>query len=448
MRKILIGSGLSPFDIMPYEKLIDLLHGNVGNLVYGNGVYRALMTEPDMELVSTNYRLDYSEEEIERFNSEFECFVIPMADSIRPGFSLEFQGLTRLVKALKIPSYVIGIGMQAPYEPGRDFRYPFDDDVRNYISAVLEKSTMIGVRGEMTADYLGRLGFQPERDFTVIGCPSMYTFGEKLELRTENLKLDESSKVSYCMSQGAPEAYIRFILDSAKSFEEAVFIPQRSDELKLMMTGKPYRIFKCAPANYPLRITHEVYWKGNARYFASAKSWADYLRTRELSFGTRMHGNVNALLAGTPAIFMPFDARTRELVKYHGFTHLEPEQIAQGGDLRNWIDKLDLNAPQKRQAQNFAHYVDFLDRNRIRHIYHDPDGGRCFDEKMATLDLVPPLKPLPHCEPELIAQQLNALNDEIWRWEQQEKKLQLKREMKKAFYKAKRKIRRIFKVKK
>ena len=100
-----------------------------------------------------------------------------MADAVRADFVREMKGLTKLVKSLKIPCFVIGIGVRAPYEPEVDFSYSFDDVVREFLKAVLEKSAIIGVRGWITADYLSRLGFKEERDFTIIGCPSMYTFG-------------------------------------------------------------------------------------------------------------------------------------------------------------------------------------------------------------------------------------------------------------------------------
>ena len=51
-----------------------------------------------------------------------------------------------------------------------------------FCNAVLEKSRSIGVRGEITQEYLVRLGIK-RRKIDVIGCPSMYTFGDFLPLK-------------------------------------------------------------------------------------------------------------------------------------------------------------------------------------------------------------------------------------------------------------------------
>lgn len=49
--------------------------------------------------------------------------------------------------------------------------FPFDEDVKEFIKAVLDRSAKVGIRGEITASYLKRLGFREEIDFTVMGCP-------------------------------------------------------------------------------------------------------------------------------------------------------------------------------------------------------------------------------------------------------------------------------------
>ncbi|WP_047596347.1 polysaccharide pyruvyl transferase family protein, partial [Salmonella enterica] len=81
---------------------------------------------------------------------------------------------TQLIRKLKIPVIVTGVGLRANYEPQLDEGFSFDEDVTNFVKAVLEKSAQIGVRGQITADYLKKLGFNAELDFRVIGCPSLY----------------------------------------------------------------------------------------------------------------------------------------------------------------------------------------------------------------------------------------------------------------------------------
>lgn len=42
------------------------------------------------------------------------------------------------------------------------WNYPYDDAAADFLKAVLNKSEMIGIWGEHTAEYLKRHGFVPE----------------------------------------------------------------------------------------------------------------------------------------------------------------------------------------------------------------------------------------------------------------------------------------------
>ena len=71
------------------------------------------------------------------------------------------------------------MGLQAETEDG-NFDFSFNQTAKNFIDAVLQKSKIIGIRGEYTAKYLEYLGYRRNIDFMIIGCPSMYSFGLNL----------------------------------------------------------------------------------------------------------------------------------------------------------------------------------------------------------------------------------------------------------------------------
>ena len=118
MRKILIRAGMRPTDNCDYIDMIknNRIGSNIGNLVYQYSVCKTLMTTEDTEFVPTNYRYHFSDKEIDTFNSSYDCFVIPLADAFRQDFVRELKGMTKLIKALKIPCYVIGVGLKAPLD--------------------------------------------------------------------------------------------------------------------------------------------------------------------------------------------------------------------------------------------------------------------------------------------------------------------------------------------
>jgi len=180
MKKILMWSVIPPFNEYSVKRILadNLIGSNTGNLLFHSSVVRALMTDRDVEFetvfVSVANSLD---ETAARVNEECDCFVMPLANAFRGDYMEKLTTLTQLVRRLKIPCVVVGVGIQANSLEKLMQGLPIDGQVKEFISAVLDKSAMIGVRGEMTAKYLQRLGFAPERHLTPIGCPSMYMYG-------------------------------------------------------------------------------------------------------------------------------------------------------------------------------------------------------------------------------------------------------------------------------
>src|SRR5699024_5874278 len=115
MRKILIRSGISPLDIFEPDYMIDKnsIGGNVGNLIYAYSVYRALMTE-ETEITPDYYKIDHNEADF--INDNYDTYVIPLADAFRESFVGSLKRYTKLIKKLRIPVIVVGVGLSAPFE--------------------------------------------------------------------------------------------------------------------------------------------------------------------------------------------------------------------------------------------------------------------------------------------------------------------------------------------
>lgn len=96
----------------------------------------------------------------DKINEAYDMFLIPLANAFREDFVGELRNLMELIQKLKIPCVVIGVGLQAAYEPDFSISYSFDEDVLNFCNAVLDKSHSIGVRGVLTQEYLVSLGIK------------------------------------------------------------------------------------------------------------------------------------------------------------------------------------------------------------------------------------------------------------------------------------------------
>ncbi|MEI3611991.1 polysaccharide pyruvyl transferase family protein [Pseudogracilibacillus sp. SO30301A] len=391
MKNILIRSGISPLDTFDAAYMIDKnsIGGNVGNLIYAYSVYRTLMKE-DTKIDPDYYSTDPNR--ADEINEKYDAYVIPLADAFRPDFIPLLRRYTKLIKKLKIPVFVIGVGLRAPFEPKLNEGFPFDKDVKAFVSAVLEKSNMIGLRGEITSQYLTRLGFREGVDHTVIGCPSMYTFGPDLKIRETNITKD--SMICVNSSMRSPENILKFISRGMEEYQNYYFIPQWLKEMTLVYTGSPS--IPGNAENYPAKMSHPAYMNNRVRFFLNAPTWIDFMKQADLSFGARLHGNVTATIAGTPSIIIPKDARMRELAEYHNLTRVWWNEITDETKLEDLIESADFKAPEKVQAKNFENFIRFLDKNKIPHIYQDGMNPTkiTLEERLSEVELKPPITPV------------------------------------------------------
>ena len=374
MRKVLIHAGISPLDRPDMDAVFreQLFSSNSGNLLFQYSAFRAMMTEGTQADARFLDRGNLTDEEIERINAEYACVVLPMANNFRRDF--HFQPLTAFVRRLRIPCVVMGIGLQAFEAAQIRDGFPFDDSVRDFVSAILDHSALLGLRGEVTAEYLQHLGFAPERHFTVTGCPSMYAAGLKLpEVRHLPLDSDSPVCINYRKEQPAPlfEVMNRAMVD----FPAYRLVFQRIEEMFLLRYGYPihydYRRGKDDTGLYLRKRSDPPVRNGHAIGFANAAVWLDFMKGMRFSFGCRIHGNIAAVLAGTPALVFSIDTRTDEICHYHCIPSIHHSQMTPDTDLRDLYERTDFSSVHRGHEERFRHFVDFLNANGLDHIYRE-----------------------------------------------------------------------------
>ncbi len=390
MGKVLIRSGMAPFEPHTTDEILlnDLIGYNSGNLIYQYGVYRALMTE-DTQFISSYFgRKHLSDEQIDRINAECQYVILPMANSFRMRYGI--KNYTAFIKRMKIPCVVIGIGLQAPDSSKIEDGFPFDDDARDFVRAALDHSALIGLRGENTARYMKHLGFSDGRHYTVIGCPSMYTFGGELP-KARVGTLNAASRISVNGMPSRNRSRNLWLRDILHTYKDHYYVFQQLSELELIHYGTPLytasRAGRDGNSFYPRTDLHPDIKGGRALGFVSARAWHQFMAGVDFSFGERIHGNLAAVLSGTPALVLTTDTRTEELSTYFDVPHIPAASIRPGTDLRALYEKCDFDAPRRGHMARFEHYVDFLNANSLTHIWQDTltPGETPLDRAMAAL---------------------------------------------------------------
>lgn len=340
---------------------------NPGDLVYAAGLMNVLRIEENVEFIPTGYvsykgRLPLTLDEV---NATCTALVMPFADHFRDDRTYLLNRYADLVKKVKMPVVVPCIGVRSD-----KISEETNATAKRFVSAVLDKSSMIGLRGETTARYLEKLGFVRDRHFTVVGCPSIYQAGPQLPAMSWPGKTDSCV---YGMNPRAGETINRFLFDSALKFPFRRLVSQNDFEFINYFVSSGVR----------RDTTHRIPWyrdmvestirDGSYRFFFNLNSWKKCLRSVDCSISCRIHGSILAILCGVPAAIVPFESRTRELAEYHAIPSILPDEINSGDTILRFSSRFDFEAMRKRHRENFSHFLDFLHKNGLKTVFDD--GG-------------------------------------------------------------------------
>ncbi|MRJ76013.1 polysaccharide pyruvyl transferase family protein [Aeromicrobium sp. SMF47] len=411
MTRLLIRSGKDPFTPVAAESTLtqDVFNSNSGNYLFQHSVWKALSTDT-AELVSNgtlSERVVPQRGDAQRIDEEFDHFVVPMANAFRADFEPRLSRLADLVERLTIPVTVVGIGAQAAHGQGIESLAPVSETVKRFVGAVLDRSASIGVRGEFTKSYLLSLGF-PEASVDVIGCPSLFLHGPDFRVDKRAEAIGPDSRLALNLT---PEVrgIGAFATAQAERHPHLTYIGQDANDLRLLLWGTPFP--HVHDPLVPVHLEHPIYQQDRMRLFLDTWTWYDFMATQDFAYGTRFHGNVAALLGGTPALLLAHDSRTLELAEHHRMPYtLMPELSA---DLRaeDLYESTDLTEFNAAMPDRFARYTAFLERNGLEHIWTPGHGRGDFDERLAAATFPRPVQPLIASDGHEIASRLKWLRD-------------------------------------
>jgi hypothetical protein len=384
MKRILLRSGKSPYVAVTVEEALhrDVFATNSGNLIFSDAAHKILET-PDTEVVSNGIQSNIGA--AARINEEYDAFVVPLANAFRPSFEANLKRLTQLISRLRIPVVVLGVGAQTgvDYDPARLKR--MEPAVREFCAAVLDHSASIGVRGEFTERYLKDMGF---RDVEVIGCPSLFMYGDRLPVEKGPAELTTASRIAVNGSHNAvrKQGMGRIIRHAHARYPNLRFIGQNLSDAR-QLHWRDLSDPNSDLTSIPTHPDHPMYQEDKVRVYIDPVTWIDELRDFDFSFGSRIHGNIAALLAGTPAVVLTHDSRTLELCRYFDLPHRPLAGLPAGTDPRDLYESADFSAMLKGHGERFERIVAFLDRNGLQNTYTHGDGGAAFEARMAELAL-------------------------------------------------------------
>jgi hypothetical protein len=277
---------------------------------------------------------------------------------------------------------------------------PFTPEDVAVLRAVHDSCAASSVRGHRSAEELARIGVH---NVVVTGCPTLFW-----ERRTElSVRRPEPARTGftfrtwlYSDDVGTYRAQLRALeLLRASSGEVTVILQGEEEALQRLhiarhwgATHRGWLVWDEELAMHRLvrepldvaRLSAEVHaelddltepatvnWLAERTFF----SWdvADYLdlyRRLGLVAGCRLHSNLLSLSQGTPAYFLTYDDRTREVAELLSVPHRELRAV--GDDLDPF--GADWSPVEDTYRVRFAEMVRFLEANRLPHRLPAPAG--------------------------------------------------------------------------
>ncbi|MGQ4275125.1 polysaccharide pyruvyl transferase family protein [Terrihabitans sp. B22-R8] len=312
MRTIILS--LSPFLgetwTLNAQEIFDRTGGNTGNLAFQYAVSQHV----------TNSQIQHMGSSPEQLRAAGDIIVIPLANQLGPHTDL--GSVADLLEKTQLPVIGIGLGAQAA-DQSKDIKLTEGTErwLRVLASLSPTKGPNIGVRGEYTKTQIEKLGIKDAA--VVTGCPSNFISSEPgFEKRI-------SAKMACTPSRIAVTAGIPYIPNLSSVERDLVDLVTLTGGEYIVQHGLDMIRLACDEWDVWSPESLETYRKYIAphlstdefkrwcHHYATAytdiREWIAKLRHYDFVVGTRFHGAMCAIQAGTPGAVIAHDSRTLEM---------------------------------------------------------------------------------------------------------------------------------------
>lgn len=340
---------------------------NTGNLFIGHGLFHGL------DCASKAFHPGFGAIPAERLHEHFDLVVIPASNFVGNGVDLTDHA--DYFARSKVPLFCFGLGSQVL--PGQEVA--LQPGTERFLRLLSERGGSIGVRGTFTAEVLWKLGI---RNVSITGCPSLLSLRpstvaklvanrpslDKVAVNFSNnvrrhslaaagMRSSENALFQRMLSENAyyvlqnetPEMALGEALSRGDTAGAAALLPKIAELFDVSGSREDVRRFL----------------EQRMRVFFSVEDWVGCMGTMSASLGSRFHGNIAALLAGTPALFLVHDMRTLELCELLRVPHLTLDRAVPAEELVERLLAADYRPFARQFERLMVEWRLFLQRNGI-----------------------------------------------------------------------------------
>ncbi|MDT0530842.1 polysaccharide pyruvyl transferase family protein [Micromonospora sp. DSM 115977] len=404
-RRILMRAKKGPFDVYSPEESYEhnWIGENNGNLVFSHAAHKLLRTAT-AEIASTEFKVNPRDADM--INERYDVYVVPLANAFRRSYAHRVEAMTKLIERLRIPVVVLGVGVQTDVHGDREYLRPIDDVVTRFVRAVLDRSPSIGVRGEITEGYLRTLGFSA---VDVIGCPSMFLHADNLRVEKRKTALAPDDRLALTVSPYV-KSMAKIITRHHERYPNLRYLPQDLKTLGTLLYGDAPEDRGKSSA-IPIHTSHPLFTEDKVRMFVDPWTWMDYLSGFDFAFGTRIHGTITALVAGTPGYLFAHDSRTLELARYFDIPHRVMKDVPADVDAAQLYDEADYTALNDGHKARYETMLAFLAKHDLGNAFADGDSAARFDAQVRATTFPPAVRPAAATPPPALLERIQWLHD-------------------------------------
>lgn len=281
----------------------------------------------------------------------------------------DFGWLAERLEKTKLPVLLIGVGAQASTA---DEIPEVSAGTLRLLSLVRDRSNSISARGTFSCEVLNRYGVKSAR---ATGCPSLMLMGPE----GPSPSLLRDPHFDACCIHATRHGFSRtdefqtFLYRQAFSRGLDLVLQSEVADIHYAVRGQtgedvPARAAEILPDIYGAQVEAiATYLERHGRVFTQYPDWIAYMRQRSFCFGTRIHGTIAALIAGTPASLIVHDSRTMELAQIMGVPTVRWQDIPsdQDIDIPGLYSRPQLGDFVARFANYYSNFLDYMAENDL-----------------------------------------------------------------------------------
>jgi hypothetical protein len=348
---------------------------NTGNMIHAAAARRMMSKFVDYEGPG-----EWTDAAIERLRAEHSHLVFVTANLIRLGVSGDHPSIKQLVAGLVplaknieragLPVVVFGLGTQAPLNGPYEFTAA-PETVR-LLKVISDHSRKIAVRGPFTAEACTKLGI---KNVEVIGCQSMFWHrSPQFSWPLAEPVLDKPDSVVFNFTDAPAEADL---INQAMARGYDVIGQQNDAEEDVKASEVGSSLPEPVKYNWGIafgfekglldRANYERWIRRHFYQFRRPEPWLEHMRRYCFSYGTRLHGNIAALLAGVPAMWIVHDMRLKEVCDHFRLPTIAFEQVRTGIDLQALYDGADYSQCSHVYPERYRALFDYVEGSGLPH---------------------------------------------------------------------------------